>query len=84
MKLTIKKMRLEDNFAILCNEQLELFIINPLGIEILDYLSKGYSQDSIVETFLANYEVSLNKLINDIGEFLALLHEKHLLDLDGE
>lgn len=84
MKLTIKKIRLEEDFAILCNEQLELFIINPLGIQILECLSKEYSKERIIETLLANYEINPNKLNEDIEEFITLLHENHLLTLDEE
>lgn len=79
MKLTIKKIRVEDQFAVISNFQLELFIINSLGFQIIEYIDDGYSEDLIVKSLFEKYEVAFDVLEKDVKKFISLLIENNLL-----
>lgn len=79
MKLTIKKIRFEDQFAIISNFQSELFIINSLGCKIIKYIEDGFSKDLIVKILFEKYEVDFSLLEKDVREFILLLSENNLL-----
>lgn len=79
MKLTIKKIRVEDQFAVISNFQLELFIINSLGFQIIEYIDDGYSEDLIVKRLFEKYEVAFDVLEKDVKKFISLLIENNLL-----
>lgn len=79
MKLKIKKIRVEDQLAIISNFRSELFIINPLGLQIIEYIDDGCSEDVIVKKLFEQYEVPLNYLEKDVKNFISLLIENNLL-----
>jgi hypothetical protein len=50
----------------------EVFLVNKSGKKILEYISKGFSEKQIVNELIKKYNISLNKLKNDIKTFLRI------------
>ena len=50
-----------------------MFRVNPLGAKVLDLLDLGYSPTEIAEILSAEFNVALNEVQADVGEFIESL-----------
>ena len=81
-------MKLKDNIAISESGYLfnpstgESFIVNPLGMEVLQLVKKGRSFEEISKEILAHYSVDTITFEKDYHDFLHQLRQYLLIGSD--
>jgi hypothetical protein len=60
-----------------------MYRANPIGSKILELLKRGFSQARIIGEISLLCNVPAEAIASDVGEFLALIEQQHLVETDG-
>jgi hypothetical protein len=60
----------------------ESFSVNPIGIEILNFLREEKTTDQIGDAILAKYSTDKAAFERDYNDFIGVLSLNHLLETD--
>jgi hypothetical protein len=58
----------------------ESFTVNPVGIELFNYIKEGKSYDEIRDLVLDKYDTNEATFDKDYQDFVAILEFNHLLE----
>ena len=56
------------------------FTVRGTGSYLISRLADGVSEESLVESLVAHYDVDLDTAKSDVAEFLKQLDEHHMLE----
>jgi Coenzyme PQQ synthesis protein D (PqqD) len=74
-----------DNEAVLLNVETGVYFgLDEIGTEIWNLLSAGASEGEVVDKLLREYEVGLEQLSTDVGDFIAKLESHGLVRRTGQ
>jgi len=82
-------MRIQKNIAISDSGFLfnpatgESFTLNPIGLEIINLLREGKTEDEICQTIVENYFVEIPVIQRDLHDFVHILKQHQLSDTNG-
>jgi PqqD family protein of HPr-rel-A system len=83
-------MKIKNNIAVSDNGFVfnpgsgESFTVNPVGLEMLNQLRKGLSQTEIIAEIQAAYNTEEAIIERDLLDFLDMLRQYRLIQLDDE
>ncbi|MCK9290786.1 MAG: PqqD family protein [Bacteroidales bacterium] len=83
-------MRIKSNIAISDNGFIfnpasgESFMVNPVGLEMLNLLRKGHSQEQIVVSIQEDYQIEASVIEKDLQDFIEMIRQYRLLQQDDE
>ena len=60
------------------------FSVNPIGLEILNLLKEGKSEDEIKKELLARYQCESDQVEKDYYDFIKMLETLQLTESNGE
>jgi hypothetical protein len=58
----------------------ESFTVNPIGVDILNMIKAGKTQEMICDALLEKYTTDRTTVENDYHDFIGLLSHNHLLE----
>jgi len=83
-------MRIKSNIAISDNGFIfnpasgESFMVNPVGLEMLNLLRKVHSQEQIVVSIQEDYQIEASVIEKDLQDFIEMIRQYRLLQQDDE
>lgn len=83
-------MKIKNNIAVSDNGFVfnpasgESFSVNPVGLEMLNLLRKGLSNEKVIEEIETKYQVDSNTLERDLNDFIEMVKQYHLNMTDDE
>ena len=60
----------------------ESYTVNPIGVEIIQFLKDGKSIEEVSELILENYSTDLTTIDKDLNDFIVMLKQYSLIDND--
>ncbi|MBS4015935.1 MAG: PqqD family protein [Candidatus Latescibacteria bacterium] len=76
--VSIRKLAVSETGFIFDPQTGHSYIVNEVGIDILNLMKKDKSEDEIVEFILDNYEISFDQVKRDYDSFLIKLKQYEL------
>lgn len=82
-------MKLQKNIAISDSGLLfnpatgESFSVNPIGLEIINLMRQGKSEDEISKSIIAGYSTELPVIERDLHDFIHMMKQYQLADTNG-
>lgn len=61
----------------------ESFSVNPIGLEIINLLREGKTEDEICKAVTENYSTELTVVERDLHDFIHVLKQHQLADSNG-
>jgi len=58
----------------------ESYTVNPIGVEIIQFLKDGKSIEEVSELILENYNTDLKTIDKDLNDFIVMLKQYSLVD----
>ncbi len=58
----------------------ESYTVNPIGVEIMQFLKDGKSIQEVSELILENYNSDLPTIDKDLNDFIVMLKQYSLID----
>lgn len=58
----------------------ESYTVNPIGVEIIQFLKDGKSIQEVSELILENYNTDLTTVDKDLNDFIVMLKQYSLID----
>jgi len=58
----------------------ESYTVNPIGVEIIQFLKDGKSIAEVSEQILENYNTDLTTVDKDLNDFIVMLKQYSLID----
>ena len=58
----------------------ESYTVNPIGVEIIQFLKDGKSIQEVCELILENYNTDLTTVDKDLNDFIVMLKQYSLID----
>ncbi len=58
----------------------ESYTVNPIGVEIIQFLKDGKSIQEVCELILENYNTDLTTIDKDLNDFVVMLKQYSLID----
>ncbi len=77
---TIENISVSDNGFLFNSNTGETFKLNPIAVDILNYLKNEHSFDELVDYVYNKYEVDKLTLDQHLTEFLSLLRQYQLIE----
>lgn len=83
-------MKIKNNIAVSDNGFVfnpasgESFSVNPVGLEMLNLLRKGLTNEKVIEEIEAKYQVDSSMLERDLNDFIEMIKQYHLNMSDDE
>jgi hypothetical protein len=62
----------------------ESFSVNPIGIEIINLIREGKSQDEIFKSITSKYNTDKSTIERDLHDFITVLKNYNLIEEDGQ
>ncbi len=76
--ISIRKLAVSETGFIFDPQTGHSYIVNEVGIDILNLMKKDKSEDEIVKFILDNYEISFDQVKRDYDSFLIKLKQYEL------
>lgn len=62
----------------------ESFSVNPIGLEMLNLLRQGLSQEEIVLSIEKNFQAEKTNIERDFNDFIDMMKQYHLVQNEDE
>ena len=80
---TVRSTHGQDGAIVLDIRQGQMFNVNFVGSRILQLLGEGYLQSEIIDAIVREFDVSRDRVENEVGQFLQTLQKHHLVEEQG-
>jgi hypothetical protein len=80
---TVRSTHGQDGAIVLDIRQGQMFNVNFVGSRILQLLGEGYLQSEIIDAIVREFDVSRDRVENEVRQFLQTLQKHHLVEEQG-
>jgi hypothetical protein len=77
----VRSCRNEDGGIVLDIAQGQMFRLNPVGAQILEFLSNGLVEADIAREIARKYAINEERALKDVREFLKCLEDQQLVQV---